>query len=85
MSCRVLGREVERATLAILLDETRRRGAREILGRYRPSAKNNMVADLLPRLGFAVLGADGEDMLYIRQVNAPFDADLPMTISKEHP
>jgi FkbH-like protein len=53
MSCRVLGRGVEEAILAEI--ETRARGAgrMRLIGRYLPSRKNGMVADLYPRFGFA--------------------------------
>jgi FkbH-like protein len=83
MSCRVLGREVERATLSVLVDEAARRGVGELLGRYRPSPKNAMVADLLPRLGFAPAGHDGGDALFTLPVTAATPTDLPMTIRKD--
>jgi FkbH-like protein len=54
MSCRVLGRHVEAATLNALVEAARRLGATRIAGRYRPTGKNGLVADLLPRLGFSV-------------------------------
>ena len=50
MSCRVLGRGVEQATLAILIEEARRCGFRAIIGRYRPTAKNGMVREHYLRL-----------------------------------
>lgn len=53
MSCRVLGRGVERAVLDVLVGEARSRGFRTILGRYLPTAKNGMVRDHYSRLGFA--------------------------------
>lgn len=83
MSCRVLGREVERATLAILIEEARRCGAREILGRFRPTAKNGMVADLLPRLGFEPAGKDGEDGLYCMATSTPPESDLPIAVRRD--
>jgi FkbH-like protein len=52
MSCRVLGRGVEKAALSILVDEARRLDVRTIVGRYHPSPKNGMVRDLYPSLGF---------------------------------
>jgi len=53
MSCRVLGRQVEQATLAVLSEAARARGARALIGEYRPTAKNGMVAEHFPRLGFS--------------------------------
>ena len=60
MSCRVLGRGVEAATLALLVAEARRRGAARLVGEYAPSVKNAMVRDHYEKLGFAPLAAEGE-------------------------
>jgi FkbH-like protein len=53
MSCRVLGRQVEEATLNIVDAEACRLSATTLVGEYLPTAKNAMVAELYPRLGFA--------------------------------
>jgi FkbH-like protein len=53
MSCRVLGRGVEDATLNVLASVANRLGVRRLLGEYRPSSRNGMVAKHYPRLGFA--------------------------------
>ena len=58
MSCRVLGRQVEQATLALLAAEARRLGARRLIGEYAPTAKNAMVKDHYARLGFTVIATD---------------------------
>lgn len=60
MSCRVLGRQVEEAMLGVLLAEARRHGARRLLGEYIPSAKNAMVADHYPKLGFTACAPGGD-------------------------
>ena len=52
MSCRVLGRGVEAATLNVVAAEARRLGARRLVGEYRPTAKNGMVRDHYLKLGF---------------------------------
>ena len=52
MSCRVLGRQVEAATLMLIAQEARRLGATRLVGEYRPSAKNDMVREHYQRLGF---------------------------------
>ncbi len=52
MSCRVLGRGVEQATLALLAEQARALGATELVGEYVPTAKNAMVAEHYARLGF---------------------------------
>lgn len=53
MSCRVLGRGVEKASLAVLAGEAKRRGFRSLSGLYLPTAKNGMVRDHYAGLGFA--------------------------------
>jgi len=53
MSCRVLGRRVEDAFLAAVVRLLRERGATTLTGRYIPTAKNELVADLFERLGFS--------------------------------
>ncbi len=85
MSCRVLGRRVEEATLAIIVEAAAGLGAERILGRYLPSEKNAMVADLFPRLGFTPLEDAGAEpgvtyALALKTYSAP---DLPMTIVKD--
>jgi FkbH-like protein len=57
MSCRVLGRQVEVATLESLVRAARASGWRELVGIYRPTAKNSLVADHYAKLGFRPLAA----------------------------
>ena len=52
MSCRVLGREVERATLNLLAARAIELGCQRLYGTYIPSGKNSMVKDLYSKLGF---------------------------------
>jgi len=52
MSCRVLGRRVEEVTLDILAGLARARGCSRLVGEYRVTAKNAMVAGLYAGLGF---------------------------------
>ena len=61
MSCRVLGRGVEAATLGVVAGRARDLGARRLVGVYVPSKKNGMVRDHYAGLGFGVVevGADG--------------------------
>ncbi|MFE6764417.1 HAD-IIIC family phosphatase [Streptomyces sp. NPDC057689] len=54
LSCRVLGRGVERAFLAVLLSRARRLGLHTVDARYVPTARNHRAGDLYPSCGFAV-------------------------------
>jgi FkbH-like protein len=60
MSCRVLGRTVEHALLAHLIELAARLKQTRIRGRYVPTAKNALVKDHYARLGFTCIAeADG--------------------------
>jgi len=52
MSCRVLGRGAEEAFIARLAEAARALDCTEMRGRYVPTRKNAMVADLYQRFGF---------------------------------
>ncbi len=58
MSCRVLGRGVERTTLNLVVDQARALGATRLIGEYVPTKKNGMVRDHYAKLGFAPLSHD---------------------------
>ncbi len=60
MSCRVLERGVEAAIIGQLARLAVQTGAREIVGLYRPTARNGLVKELYPRLGFETV-ATAED------------------------
>jgi FkbH-like protein len=52
MSCRVLGRQVEEAVLDVLTHAAAQAGGRALVGEYRPTPRNGMVAEHYRRLGF---------------------------------
>jgi len=56
MSCRVLGRRMEELMCRTLMRAARERGLTRVRGRYLPTAKNAMVTELYPRLGFEDAG-----------------------------
>jgi FkbH-like protein len=84
MSCRVLGRRVEAATLAVVAEAARATGAVALEGLYRPSAKNAMVADHYERLGFTLVERDAEGAARYR---LPLDGwragELPIAIVRD--
>jgi FkbH-like protein len=57
MSCRVLGRQVEAAALEVLAREAEKRGASALVGEYRPTSRNGMVAAHYEKLGFSPMPA----------------------------
>ncbi len=76
MSCRVIGRDVERAFMGELLRDLGRRGVRRVLGEYIPTPKNAMVRDFYSSCGFEQTGAGegGTTWLFPVGVN-----DLPVS------
>ncbi len=57
MSCRVFGRELERESMNQVAELARARGVRVLRAAYLPTAKNSVVAELYPGLGFQPLAA----------------------------
>ena len=78
MSCRVLGRQVEQATLNLLVEEARRRGYNSLIGEFRPTAKNVIVRDHYQKLGFKPGGCDESGNSFWR---LPIDAFIPFDTS----
>jgi FkbH-like protein len=72
LSCRAMGRTVERGMFAHLAGWLQARGVRNLLGEFIPSKKNASVKDLYPSLGFRPSG--GEDGRFVWLV-APLPAD----------
>jgi FkbH-like protein len=64
MSCRVFARTAEQFILRGLIEIAGNMGALRLVGEYLPTAKNGVVADLYPRLGFRLEG----DSLYRRDI-----------------
>jgi len=58
MSCRVLKRNMEDAMLDALVEESKARGAKKIVGYYYPTAKNKMVREFYGTMGFTKVSED---------------------------
>jgi len=81
MSCRVLGRRVEEAILAHLAAAATAQGAKALIGRYIPSAKNKMVAQHYEKLGFEIVDQQADGVTVYQLSLAGFVApNLPMRI-----
>jgi FkbH-like protein len=61
LSCRAMGRTVEYGMFTDLARCARRLGYRNIIGQYKPSAKNHPVKDLFKKLGFHQSETGGAD------------------------
>ncbi|RZJ95779.1 MAG: HAD-IIIC family phosphatase [Brevundimonas sp.] len=80
MSCRVLGRKVEQATLGVLVDEAKALGAAVLEGRYLPTERNGMVRNLYADLGFAA--AEAEAGVFHLDLTAAPPADVHIAITR---
>jgi len=83
MSCRVLGRGVEKATLAVIAEEARRLGVRRLRGVYCPTSKNGMVKDHYPSLGFQAEGtSDTSTQQWTLELDTFASHEVAMAIRK---
>jgi len=64
LSCRTANRGVEQALIAYLAARARSQGHAGLLGEYRPTPRNHVVAQLYPSLGFEPLRSEGEAAWY---------------------
>lgn len=60
MSCRVLGRGVEKTTLNLLVEHAKTKGISEIQGSYLPTPKNKIVKNHFEDLGFSKISEDDD-------------------------
>jgi FkbH-like protein len=79
MSCRVIGREAESAFLQALLRHLAERGVIEVVARYEPTAKNDLVKNFLPEQGFEK-SADGRYLRDFREEPPLAESAFPITI-----
>lgn len=83
MSCRVLGRQVEEATLNLIAAEATRLGAKRLIGEYRPTAKNGMVKEHYSKLGFKAHEQQPETgSRWVRELADFVPAEIIMTITE---
>jgi FkbH-like protein len=68
MSCRTLGRQMEKFMFDRLVEAAIARGIARITGVYRPTPKNGMVRTLYEQLGFRLVSQDEQGTRYELQV-----------------
>jgi FkbH-like protein len=59
MSCRVIGRRIETALLANIVEKAKQHGVATIIGEYIPTSKNSLVQKFYPKHGFKPLHQEG--------------------------
>jgi FkbH-like protein len=87
VSCRALGRGVEDALWAAMVDRAHREGYRRIEAEYRVTAKNGMVADLYDRLGLERIEQNSSLIRYLLEPveRHAFPAWIVWTVSNNEP
>ena len=80
MSCRVLGRRAEEATLAELARRARALGVSELLGRWIPSGRNGLVEEHYRKLGFRPAGTDDDHTLWRLELADWTASELPFEV-----
>ncbi len=85
MSCRVLKRGVESLLLNHVADRARSMGVSFLDGVYRPTAKNALVGEHYPRLGFQALKSESDGTSYWRLALSAFrPADVPIAVVDDY-
>jgi FkbH-like protein len=83
MSCRVLGRGVERMVLNEILLHARERGIKSLVGVYRPTERNEMVRGHYEGLGFTLLSeSDTGETDWVLSTTAEIPL-APMTVVRQ--
>lgn len=80
MSCRVLNRTVEAATLNCLLDAAMARRCRTIRGLYKATPKNGMIKDQFGKLGFKQIASSDDGSVWELQVSKSAKCVTPIKI-----
>lgn len=78
LSCRVMGREVEKGIMSYIIDKAKKNGIENIKAQFIPSQKNKPIEEFLPNCGFQ---KEGEFWKY--SLKTPFNVPECLTISDE--
>ena len=78
LSCRVMGREVEKGILSYVIGKAKESGAQQLRAQFVPTLKNKPVEDFLPNCGFKK-----ESDSWVYSVNVPFEIPNCLTVSAE--
>lgn len=82
MSCRVLGRRVEEAVLVELVRSARENGIARLIGIYRPTERNGIVAAHYEKLGFTRDPAAPDPERWVLEIDGLRELDFPDVFSE---
>ncbi|WP_319581972.1 HAD-IIIC family phosphatase [uncultured Pseudodesulfovibrio sp.] len=74
LSCRIQGKSVESAFIAVLAEKAKSFGADSLIGLYKPTRRNGQISGAYQKLGFAQVGEKGEYQQFLISLG---DAALP--------
>lgn len=87
MSCRVFGRQLEFEIMNLVVDAARSRGVRSLSASYIPTAKNKLIKDLYPSLGFQAepsqLRDDGEGTRWRLDIDGYAQHETHISVSRQ--
>lgn len=83
MSCRVLNRQVEQATLNYIVSQASARNAERIIGLYRPTERNGIVKDHYSKLGFQSASSSSTCSRWELETQSYRPIDVPIQILGE--
>jgi FkbH-like protein len=83
MSCRVLGRGVERMVLREILEQARARGVERLVGTYIPSGRNNMVREHYANIGFRLVKEEASGITTWDLDTATHIEPAPMVVERQ--
>ena len=81
MSCRVLNRKVEEAICNRVARDAIDAGARQLIGVYRPTPRNKIVAGLFEQLGFSRIDSPEDDQRWLLELGDFKPFEVPMSES----
>ncbi len=64
LSCRIIGRDIELALVNYVMGMLEKAGVEIVFASYIASERNRQVSDFFQRIGFSVVGIDGENKEY---------------------
>ncbi len=85
MSCRVLGRRLEQATLNLIAELAAKRGLKRITGEYLVTPKNELVRDHYAKLGFSLMESRDDRSLWMLPLHRFGPLDTSIAVSENRP
>jgi len=81
LSCRVLGREIEKAILAFIIEQAKKEGVNTLIGEFIPTKKNAPAKNVYKDNGFRLFDKEGDKEIWkldVRQVTPSYPEFITM-------